>query len=74
MATKKASVKVGNKVATKASSTLIKTPIQPLYGRPILDAVQRGDIAEMKSVKAPAQKHIKEVQAALAKLEAKLSK
>ena len=47
---------------------------QPLYGVPIYNAIASGDPAAMRSIRAAAQKHIKEVQTALAKLDAKLKK
>jgi hypothetical protein len=75
MATKKSATK---KSATKrAGSKLIpssnpKSPAFPLYGRPIIDAVNRGNIAEMKQIKAVATKQVAEIQAALTKLDARL--
>lgn len=66
MATKKA--------PTKVSSKIPNSPAHPLYGRPILEAVKRGDLAEMKRVRTQALAHIKEVNAALAKLEAKIKR
>ena len=64
MATKKAPAKVSSKNP--------RSPAYPLYGRPILEAVQRGDLAEMKRIRTQALAHLKEVNAALAKLDAKL--
>lgn len=66
MATKKA--------PTKVSAKNPKSPAYPLYGRPILEAVKRGDLAEMKRVRTQALAHLKEVNAALAKLDAKLKR
>lgn len=74
MATKKAGTKGGGakKAASKAP---IRNPIiQPLYGRPILDAIKRGNIAEMKRIAAQARAHVKDVNAALSKLDASLKK
>ena len=46
----------------------------PPYGPPIREAIARGDAAEMRKVAAGARKWIKDAQAALDKLEAKLAK
>ena len=73
MATKKAATK-------KAAAKKIipdkhpKSPFHPLYGRPILEAVRSGNVAQMKKIRTVAQAHVKEVNAALAKLEARLNK
>jgi hypothetical protein len=64
MATKKAPTKVSSKIPGSSA--------HPLYGRPILDAIKRGNVAEMARVRTQALTHIKEVTAALAKLDAKL--
>jgi hypothetical protein len=66
MATKKAPAKVSAKNP--------KSPAYPLYGRPILEAVKRGNVAEMKRVATKARAQVKEINAALAKLDAKLKK
>lgn len=65
MATKK-------KAPTRVSAKIPGSGAHPLYGRPILDAIKRGDLAEMKRVRTQALAHVKEVNAALAKLDAKL--
>lgn len=74
MATKKAGSKGGG--AKKATSKApIRNPIiQPLYGRPILDAIKRGNIAEMRRIATQARAHVKDVNAALSKLDASLKK
>jgi hypothetical protein len=64
--------KASKKAPTRVSSKLPNSPAHPLYGRPILEAVKRGDLAEMKRVRTQALAHVKEVNAALAKLDAKL--
>lgn len=46
--------------------------IQPLYGVVIRNAMERGDTAEMKRLSTAARKHIKDVESALAKLDAKI--
>jgi hypothetical protein len=66
MATKKAPAKVSAKNP--------KSPAHPLYGRPILDAVKRGNVAEMKRIATKARAQVKEINAALAKLDARLKK
>ena len=73
MATKKASTKGSRKTAASiVSSKNPRSPVHPLYGRPILDAARRGDLAEMKRVRTQALTHLKEVTAALNKLDAKI--
>ncbi|HJR07381.1 MAG TPA: DUF1843 domain-containing protein [Pyrinomonadaceae bacterium] len=76
MATKKAGSKSGGgkKASAKAAAKNPYSPIQPLYGRPILDAIKRGNIAEMKKLATQARAHVKDVNAALAKLDASLKK
>lgn len=63
---------MATKKASKVSSKNPKSPAHPLYGRPILEAVQRGDLAEMKRVRTQALAHLKEVTAALNKLDSKI--
>jgi hypothetical protein len=46
----------------------------PLYGRPILDVIKTGNVAQMKKMATTARSHVKEVSAALAKLEAQIKK
>ena len=67
MATKK-------KAPTKVSSKIPGSGAHPLYGRPILDAIKRGNVAEMKRIATQARAHVKDVNAALAKLDASLKK
>jgi hypothetical protein len=76
MATKKAGSKGGGKKAPSKAAAKRPLPpiIQPLYGRPILDAIKRGNIAEMRRIGTQARAHVKEVNAALAKLDASLKK
>jgi hypothetical protein len=72
-ATKKAGAK---KAGAKSllSSKNPKSPAFPLYGRPILDIVSRGNVAEMKQIRAVAVKQIADIQGALTKLDAKLKR
>lgn len=81
MATKKAAKGASKKGAAKASASkkIIPSkhplsPFHPLYGRPILDAIRTGNLAQMRQIRTVAQKHVREVNAALAKLEARLNK
>ncbi len=73
MATKKAAAK------KRPAKKLIpdkhpKSPFHPLYGRPILDAIKTGNLAQMRQIRTVARKHVDEVNAALAKLESRLNK
>jgi hypothetical protein len=81
MATKKAAKKAGAKTTTKRATSvatkLSKHPLSkfhPLYGQPILEAVKSGNVAQMRSIRAEAVRHVREVNAALAKLDARLKK
>jgi Domain of unknown function (DUF1843) len=67
MATK-ASKKAPGKVAAKIPGSAA----HPLYGRPILEAIRSGNVAQMRRIATQARAHVKEVNAALAKLDAKL--
>lgn len=82
MATKKAGAKGAKKSSAKGAQkapTIIsrknpRSPAYPLYGRPLLDALKRGNIAEMRQLATQARAHVKEVNAALAKLDATLGR
>ncbi|MBV9928541.1 MAG: DUF1843 domain-containing protein [Acidobacteria bacterium] len=73
MATSKGSAKKSGakKAAGKTSAAAGSVPP---YGEAIRGAAARGDAAEMRKVAASARKWIKDAQAALDKLEQKLSK
>jgi hypothetical protein len=79
MATSKSSKKgsakkgSGKKAASSARTSAIGGALPP-YGPPIREATARGDAAEMRRVAASARKWIKDVQAALDKLEQRLAK
>jgi Domain of unknown function (DUF1843) len=73
MATK-TSKKAPTKTTSRIPSKLPTSPAHPLYGRPILEAIKRGNVAEMKRIATQARAHVKEVNAALAKLDASLKK
>lgn len=75
MATKKGAKKATSKAAAKSYSK--KPPggvIRPLYGVVIRDCIARGDKQEMRKISTAARKHLKDVQAALAKLESQIGK
>lgn len=80
MATSKGSAKGGAKAAAKkggASASGAARPAAgavPPYGVAIREAAARGDAAEMRKVANNARKWIKDAQAALDKLDQKLSK
>ena len=78
MATKKGAKKAASKKgATKSYSKAKKPPsgpIRPLYGIVIRDCIARGNRQEMQKLSAAARKHLNDVQAALAKLEAQIGK
>ena len=69
MVTKK---RVTTKTTTKIPSKIPGSPGHPLYGRPILDVIRTGNIAQMKKMAATARAHVKDVTSALNKLEAKI--
>lgn len=57
---------------SKAAAKKSTGGIQALYGGVIRDTIARGDTAEMRRLSTAARKHIKDVESALAKLDAKL--
>lgn len=71
--TKKGSAKKGSSKKSSAKARAIGGAVPP-YGPPIREAMARGDVAEMRRVAASARKWIKDAQAALDKLEQRLSK
>lgn len=66
--------KASKKAPGRVSARIPNSPAHPLYGRPILEAIKRGNVAEMKRIATQARAHVKEVNAALAKLDASLKK
>lgn len=73
--TKKSSTKKASaKGAGKGQSAKLPIKIQPLYGRPIDDAIKRGDPAEMRKLATQARQYLKEVQSALTSLESKIGR
>lgn len=64
---------------TRKTKTITSKTSRPLsgslvpYGPPIRDAIARGDIQEMRKVATSARKWIKEVEAALQKLEQRIA-
>lgn len=73
MATSKGSAKKGSTKKGGAKSAATSGAVPP-YGVAIREATARGDAAEMRRVAAAARKWIQDAQAALEKLEQKLSK
>lgn len=77
MATSKGSAKKSAKKGTAKSAgrtSAAPSGAVPPYGVAIREAAARGDVSEMRKVAASARKWINDAQAALAKLEQKLSK
>ncbi len=66
--------KAPSKPASKPAKAIKPPVIVPLYAVPIKEAAASGDVRAMKSVAAKGRKHIADVQAALTKLEAAISK
>jgi Domain of unknown function (DUF1843) len=62
------------KAPSKVAAKIPGNPAHPLYGRPILDIIKTGNVAQMKRMATSARKHVKEVNAALAKLDAQIKK
>ena len=58
--------------SSKAST--IKAGVRVLYGPPIYEAIQRGDIKEMKALAKEARKQVADVRKALASLDKKMGK
>ena len=76
MPTRKTSKKPARKAVKGKALDLraIKAGRMVLYGPPIRDAILRGNLAEMRQLAVLARSHVKEVQSALAALEAALKK
>jgi hypothetical protein len=74
MATKKGAKKATSKKGYATGPKPPSGPIRPLYGIVIRDCIARGNKQEMKKLGSAARKHLKDVQAALAKLEAQIGK
>lgn len=62
------------KLPGKVAAKIPGNPAHPLYGRPILDIIKTGNVAQMKRMATTARKHVKEVEAALAKLDAQIKR
>jgi hypothetical protein len=62
------------KIPGKVAAKIPGNPAHPLYGRPILDIIKTGNVAQMRRMATTARKHVKEVEAALAKLDARIKK
>jgi hypothetical protein len=76
MATRKSAPTKGAKKSARgaAASSADRSGPLPPYGVAIRDALARGDQAEMRRVAAGARKHVRDVQAALDKLDKALGK
>jgi hypothetical protein len=74
MATKKGGKKATSKKSSKSYGKPPGGVIRPLYGIVIRDCIARGNKQEMQKLGTAARKHLKDVQAALAKLEAQIGK
>jgi hypothetical protein len=70
---KKGAAKKGSSKKAGARAAATSGAVPP-YGPPIREAIARGDVAEMRKVAASARKWIKDAQAALDKLDAKLAR
>lgn len=64
--------KTGSSKPTKAAAAA-RGPLPP-YGPPIKEAIARGNVAEMKKLAASTRKWLKDVQAALDRLEKAIGK
>jgi hypothetical protein len=62
------------KIPASVAAKIPGNPAHPLYGRPILDVIKTGNISQMKRMATSARSHLKEVTAALAKLDAQIKK
>ena len=76
MPTRKGAPAKSAKKSAKGASAAARPPVGPIppYGEAIRGAVARGDQAEMRRVAASARKYVKDVQAALDKLDKALGK
>jgi hypothetical protein len=65
-----------SKAAIKATPAFDISRLRPggrvMYAQPIWDAIARGNVVEMRQLATAARSYIKEVQAAIAKLEGKI--
>ena len=62
------------KIPSKIGSKIPGHPAHPLYGRPILEVIKNGNLAQMKRMATSARSHIRQVESALAKLDARIQK
>ena len=66
--------KASSKSGSKSAKPTKPPVIVPLYAVPIKQVTASGDIRAMKAMAAKGRKHLSDVQAALAKLEAVIDK
>jgi hypothetical protein len=59
---------------TLSAAASIRGGALPPYGVPIREAISRGDAQEMRAVASTTRMHLKNVQSALAKLEAVIAR
>ena len=71
---KKVSSKKSARGTTKSARAAATGGPVPPYGVAIKEALARGDVAQMRKVANSARKHLKDVQAALARLEKAIEK
>lgn len=69
MATRKSQPQTGGAAKKSAGSAASRSGALPPYGQAIREAMSRGDAAEMKKTASAARKYVKDVQAALDKLD-----
>ena len=60
------------KSTKKASYKKPPSIIRPLYAVPIYEAIDAGNLPEMRKMATQARKHVREVESALATLEKKI--
>jgi hypothetical protein len=73
MATRKKAPQTRKASAKKSLAKVATGPVPP-YGDPIHKAIARGELREMKALATSTRKWIKDVQSALAKLDASIKK
>lgn len=74
MATRKSQPQKSGAAKSAAAASTTKAGALPPYGVPIRDAIARGDANEMKRVAASTRKYLRDLGAAVDKLDKALSK
>jgi hypothetical protein len=62
------------KVPSKVGVKIPGSGVHPLYGRPIEQIIKTGSLAQMRAMSRTARAHVKQVEAALAKLDARIKR